>query len=200
MSEDNWHDPRMDETVEPVVDDVYGDARVQNDDGSFDEQWRIVYVDDEVVLMRSNQNHDRGRGYKNKLHRLEQRDVFEQEAGSGRYKKISESSAKPPKSDDIHYHVGIIKRLLAHYKEKPGRTAQHKAEALDEVIEMLNEFDMEEVDWTDVPTIGEAAAENLREAGFRTDKDVEIADKEELLDVGYVGQSGVENLKDYVEP
>jgi len=200
MSEDNWHDPRMKDTVEPVVDDVYGDARLQNDDGSFDEQWRLVYVDDEIVLMRSNKNHDRGRGYKNKMHRLEQRDVFEKEAGSGRYKKVSESSAKPPKSDDIHYHIGIIKRLLSHYKEKPGRTAGHKAEALDEVIGMLEEFDIEEMDWTEVDNIGETAADNLRDAGFRTDQDVQIADEEELLDVDYVGQSGVENLKSYVEP
>lgn len=200
MSDNNWHDPRMKDTVEPVVDDVYGDARLQKDDGTFDEQWRLVYVDDEAVLMRSNKNHDRGCGYKNKIHRLEQRDVFEQEAGSGRYKKISESSAEPPKSDDIHYHIGIIKRLLSHYREKPGRTAGHKAEALDEVVEILEEFDIEEIDWTKVDNIGKTAADNLRDAGFRTNQDVKIAHKEELLEVDYVGHSGVENLKNYVEP
>lgn len=200
MSEEDWYDPRVEKTVDVVVDDVYGDARVQKDDESFDEHWRVVYVDDEVVVMRSNKNHERGSGYKNKLHRLEERDVFEKKAASGRYTKISESAASPPKTDEIHYHVGVIKRMLAHYREKPGRTAQHKAEALHEVIEMLDEFDIEEVDWTEVPTIGQAAADNLRESGFRTNKDIEIADKDELLAVDYVGEGGVENLKEYVSP
>lgn len=199
MSDDDWYDPRVENPVNPVVDDVYGDARHENDDGTFDEQWRIVYVDDEVVVMRSNKEYERGRGYRGKRHRLEKRHVFEEEAGSGRYKPISEAEAKPPKSDEIHYHIGLVKRMFAHYNEKPGRTAQHKAEALGELIEMLEDFEAEEVDWTEVPTIGEKAAENLREAGFLTDADVRVADEQELLDVNYVGQSGADNLKEYVE-
>jgi hypothetical protein len=199
MSDDEWHDPRMEEAVEVVEDNVYGDTRFENNDGTFDQHWRAVHVDDEVVLLRSNINHKRAEGHRNKRHRLEQRDVFEKELNAGRYKKISESEAKPPKSDNIHYHFGIVKRMIAHYSEKPGRTAQHKAEALNEVLGLLEEFDAEEIDWTDVPTIGQAAAENLREAGFYTTEDVRLADDEELLTVSYVGENGVDNIREFVD-
>lgn len=197
--EEDWYDPRIEETIEPKVDDLYGDARHKNDDGTFDQQWRIVYCDDEAVVMRSNESLNRKSGHCNKRYRLEYRDTFEQEAGSGRYERIEESDEAPPRSDEIHYHMGIVKRLIAHYDEKPGRTAAHKKEALTELLEMLEDFEAEEVDWTQVDTIGQQAADNLRDEGFVTNADVRVADKEELLDVSYVGESGAENLKEYVE-
>jgi hypothetical protein len=196
--DDEWDDPRMKERVEPKVDDLYGDSRYENDDGTFDEKYRIVYCDDEVVLLRSNNHVNRSSGYNSKHYRMEKRDRFEKEAGSGRYKKVSESSDAPPKTDEIQYHIGVVKRLIAHYAETPGRIADHKEEVLQELLSMLKEFDAEEVDWTEVDTIGQQAADNLKDSGFVTDEDVRVADKEELLGIDYVGESGVENLKEYV--
>lgn len=197
--EDEWYDPRTQQSVTPKIDDLYGDARHKNDDGTFEQQFRVVYCDDEVVLLRSNQTLDRKRGHLSTHYRLEHRDTFEQESGAGRYKRVEESADAPPSSDDIHYHMGIVKRRIAHYDEKPGRTADHKKEALEELLELLESFDAEEMDWTSVDTIGEKAAGRLKEAGFVTDQDVRIADRDELLDVNHVGESGVENLKSYVE-
>jgi len=199
MAQDEWHDPRDGNRVEPVQDDVYGDARHENDDGSFDEHWRIVYVDDEVVVLRSNSELERSAGYNGKIYRTEQREKFEKRAGSGRYKPVEEASKTPPKSDDIHYHIGIIKTLIDKYKQKPGNISKHKVEGFRELLEILEDFSAEEQDWTNVDTIGAQAASNLKDAGYVTDEDIRVAEREDLLDIGYVGESGVDNLEEYVE-
>jgi len=196
---DEWHDLRDGKTIEPVRDEVFVDARHENDDGTFDEQWRIVYVDDEVVVLRSNKERERGSGYRGTIYRTEQRAKFEKRAGAGRYKKIQESENSPPHSDNIEYHIGLVKRLIDKYSSQPGNIAKHKAEGFQELLGMLEEFDAQEIDWTEVDTIGQKAADNLRDAGYVTDADVRAASKESLTDVPYVGDAGADNLKERVE-
>jgi hypothetical protein len=196
---DNWHDPRDGKTIEVSVDDVFGDARHENDDGTFDEQLRVVYVDDEVVLLRSNEDHERGRGYKGKKYVTEKRTVFEKNVGVDRFKKVKESEKSPPRSDEIQYHIGIIKRLIDKYEQQPGNIAKHKVEGFRELLEMIEEFDAEEIDWTEVDTIGEKGAGNLKDKGYVTDADIRAASVDSLTDVPYVGEAGAENIKEYVD-
>jgi ERCC4-type nuclease len=52
-------------------------------------------------------------------------------------------------------------------------------------------------DWSNVDYIGESTKENLHENGFKGIVDVQMADDDELLDVGGLGNAGLENLREF---
>lgn len=128
--------------VEPEIEQVYQSQR----SGEF---FQIIYVDEEVVLLRCS---NAGRNGQN-THRIERRVGFEKniEAGLLEYK---------PESD----------------------------------LDMLS-FD--EVDWTEVPHIGEQAKENLYDEGFKTALDIQQASQEEIEAVPWVGELGANHLKQF---
>jgi len=57
----------------------------------------------------------------------------------------------------------------------------------------------QEIDFEKLDAIGETGASNLREAGFVTLNDVKNATNEELLDVSWVGESGVQSIRQKIE-
>lgn len=56
-----------------------------------------------------------------------------------------------------------------------------------------------EVPFEQLDNIGEAGANNLREAGIVTRQDVENASDEEILDVSWVGEGGLESIRQEVK-
>lgn len=64
----------------------------------------------------------------------------------------------------------------------------------DSDLDMMN---FSEIDWSDVSYIGEKTSENLHDAGFKTNLDIQQADDDELLDVDGLGKGGLKNLKEY---
>lgn len=53
----------------------------------------------------------------------------------------------------------------------------------------------EEVAFESLDNIGNAGAENLREAGFVTRQDVANASDDELLDVSWIGEGGLDSIR-----
>jgi hypothetical protein len=54
-----------------------------------------------------------------------------------------------------------------------------------------------EIDWSEVDHIGEKTKDNLHEAGFKTNLDIQQAKDDELLEVGGLGNAGLTNLRNF---
>lgn len=166
-------DTRPDEPREIVVEYADRDGGVIFIDTEGD-------VDRDEVYMRSNY------------------EAFEKNVGSGRY--------KPKRDDDgdiVHKgRFGQIRRLKEQYEQQDGRTATHKAEALDEVLTILTDDvpadHNETVPFETIDGIGSAAADALRANGFSTKGDVRNASREQIEDVPYMGQKNTDALLEYV--
>jgi ERCC4-type nuclease len=128
--------------TEPAVAQVYQTDRTG-------EHLQILYVDNEIVLLRCE---DEGRNGNNG-HRLERRVAFEKNVEAG------------------------------HFKYKP-----------DSNLDMIQ---FEEEDWSEVSYIGEKTAQNLHDAGFETNLDIQQADEAELLMVDGLGAQGLQNLIEF---
>jgi hypothetical protein len=55
------------------------------------------------------------------------------------------------------------------------------------------------IPFEELDSIGEKGAQNLRDAGYETRSDVVNASDEELLDVSWVGESGVQSIREEVQ-
>jgi len=132
--------------TQPVPDPAY--AQVYKTERT-DEHLQILYVDDEIMLLRCENG---GRNDENS-HRLERRVSFEEKVEAGQFKY-------KPDSD-------------------------------------LDMIDFEEKDWSEVAYIGEKTSENLHEAGFETNLDIQQADEASLLMVDGLGAKGAQNLMEF---
>jgi len=199
------HDPREGLTHDIVEGQVYGDKRQANYDGDviegYDERLRLVYVDDERVLLRSNDTIDRGNHIGRHHYRCEHRETFEKNAGAGRYQLLEEPT-DPPRmpTDGVSSTLTVLKRLQSMEQNEAqsggGRKSKHRLEAFTDAIEAISEMDPTSIDWSSINGVGNKTAENLNEAGFETDVDVQSASDEQLLDVGGVGSKNLENIKE----
>ena len=124
---------------------------------------------------------------------------FEGQIGAGRYEPVRDETG------DIERRrwMGQIYDLLDTYESRDGRTADHKAEAIQEVIDIIVDDvpadHNDTVDFVDVDGIGEGAAKALRANGFTTKGDVRSATKDEISDVPYMGAKNTERLMDRIE-
>jgi DNA-directed RNA polymerase alpha subunit len=57
----------------------------------------------------------------------------------------------------------------------------------------------EEVPFEDLDNIGDSGADNLREKGIDTRKDVSDASDEEILDTSWVGEKGLKSIRQEVQ-
>lgn len=60
-------------------------------------------------------------------------------------------------------------------------------------------MDFDQIDWSEVPYVGEKTAANLHEAGYSTIIDIQNAEEGELTDVDGVGSTGAENLREFAQ-
>lgn len=132
----------LQEHVDPEAGQVYRGSR-------HGELYQILYVDEQIVLLRSE---DSGRNGEN-AHRIERRVHFNDQIENGWFEYQPDSN-----------------------------------------LDMLS---FSKKDWTDVAYVGEKAAENLHDAGYETNLDIQQASDDELLEVDLVGQKGAAKLKEY---
>lgn len=53
------------------------------------------------------------------------------------------------------------------------------------------------IDWSEVDLIGEKTSQNLHDGGYTTRSDIQLADDDELLEIGGLGQKGLNNLRKF---
>ena len=63
------------------------------------------------------------------------------------------------------------------------------------VTEIDSEEMMETIDFENLDNIGETAASNLNDAGYETVGDVSRASDDELLEIAWLGEKGVESIR-----
>ncbi|WP_225334436.1 helix-hairpin-helix domain-containing protein [Halomicrobium urmianum] len=159
---------------------------------------KVIYVDDHVVLVRDETGSTT----------LTPRDTFESQLGN-RYRV---RRGVDPAVDAGQYDR--LRDALAEYEAAEGRKAAHKAEALDEALDLVagrapegegdgdaesDDDGDEEFPLEDVPGIGPETAGKLRMQGFVTVSDVHGASDDDLLGVSGVGPSALENVREFAE-
>lgn len=175
-----FEDPRSQLEQAIHVGQVYVDSRTG-------EEMTVLY-ENGVILCRD----------EDEKHRMTPSKQFRREVGAGRYKLDRNEDGTFAKDGKIRK----LERMLSDLEEQDGRKASHKADAIEEAIDMLEEEDlddMETVDFEDVPGIGENTANRLRAKDFTTNGDIRDASDEELLDVRGIGQGNLDNLRRYVD-
>lgn len=160
---------------------VYEDSRTGD-------RIQLVYLDNNVYLL---QNED------DEQHRLGTYDEFHENVESGRYNLLPD--------DEPFANTGVLSRIRERrdeYENTDGRTAAHKAEAFAEALEILTDMEpdvsLEDVDFESFDGIGEKGAQNLRDAGYKTERDIRNASDDDLLDVSWVGEKGVNALREAI--
>jgi predicted flap endonuclease-1-like 5' DNA nuclease len=193
MSNEHW-DPRTDELSHDITTgQTYGDSR----HGSTDEGWpdhalyRTCYVDENAVLLKSNNWADRTNHRK---YRQETRGEFEKKVGSGRYKLVADSADAPRMPDDLTEVRALASRLRDHYKQQDGRVNTHKADALAEFIEEMRSLEPDDIDVAAVSGVGPSTADALDDAGYTTDVSIMNAGVSKLQQVDGVGKKVAERL------
>jgi ERCC4-type nuclease len=61
----------------------------------------------------------------------------------------------------------------------------------------LDMMSFDRKDWSEVDYIGEKTSQNLHDAGYETNLDIQQADDDELLDVDGLGKGGLRNLREF---
>lgn len=153
------------------------------------EQLVLVFLSEDVALLRGEDGN----------HRLESRKHFEMNVGSGRFELVSDADG----TMSAGAKVKKLNRLLEQYEDRDGRTAKHKASAIEEALDLIENNgrpdDNETIDFETVDGIGAKAAAELQKAGFTTKGDVRSAEKDEIVDVPYMGEKNTEALIDHVD-
>lgn len=171
----------VDEDHNFIIGQVYRDART-------DDPLALVYLDTKSYILRDEQG----------SLRFGPRSELVKNVRSGRF-------AFSPEHEGFN-GVGGLSRLLARaedYRNKGGRKSIHYAEALTEAVSILTDdleiAEPEPIPFEELDGIGDKAAKNLRQAGFKTDTDIRRADDSELTAVSWVGDKGVTSIRQYVE-
>lgn len=194
MPQETLYDPRMDVEHEIETGQVYVDT-------SSDSRLVLSYVHDDYYLFRD----ESGDSYNDRLFRSEPENMVVKKIASGTYELQVEDGE--PVYDGI---VGDVRSLKEHYEDADGRTAAHKAEAIEEVLSVFGGVDPagavsdlpddhnEVVEFERVDGIGSKAAQHLRHNGIKTKGDVRNTDPEELTEIPLMGESNTENLLEEV--
>lgn len=157
-------------------------------------QYRIIYEDDQVVILR----YETDNGPR---HTLESRHHFEDNVGSGRFTLTDPTTSSPRMPDDFDSIRALVRRLHKYYKSQGNRVGNHKAKAMTELYDELNDLadgEDDPIDFASIAGIGKGAARNLKEAGFVTRMDVARTDKEAIMSVPLMGEKNTEALLEEV--
>lgn len=162
-------------------------GQVYEDERSGDELV-LVFLSEDAALLKDDDRH-----------RLETRKIFESNVGSGRYDLQANADGSASTSSKLKK----LERLLDQYKDESGRTANHKAEALSEAIELIENNgrpdDNDVVPFEEIDGIGSKAASALRASGLSTKGDVRSSSRDEIVDTAYMGEKNTDALLQYVE-
>lgn len=190
MSQGNFSDPREKVSFEIEAGMVFKDTR-------YDEPREVVidYADRKGGVRFIDTQGDAER---DEVYLMDSYSTFESNVGAGRYKPVRDEDGRIVRKG----RFGQVERLKEQYEEDGGRKAKHKAEAIQEVLDILHDDVPEDhndtVPFEDIDGVGDAAADALRSNGFSTKGDVRNASREQIEDVPYMGQKNTDNLLDYV--
>jgi hypothetical protein len=150
---------------------------------------KIVYADGRVVLVRDVSDHST----------LVPRETFVAELDA-RYRR------RPSAVPDVDGGpFDRLQALLAEYADEDGRKAAHKANALREALDLVDDSDPDDepaspdVPFEDVEGIGPSTAAKLHSQGFVTEADVRGASDIALLAVAGVGPANLAAIREFVE-
>lgn len=173
-------DPRDDLTHDIELGQVYSDSRTGD-------LIQLVYLDRNVYVMRDEED---GR------HRFGSKSEFVDNVREDRYKYESD--------EEPFARTGVMEKVrtkLSAYEGQDGRKASHLAQGMREALDIMLDLELadedEEVPFEELSNIGATAAGNLRDAGYKTCGDVRGASDETLLDVSWVGEKGVQSIREY---
>jgi len=190
MSQANYADPRENVSFEIEAGMVFMDTR-------YDEPREVVidYADRKGGVKFIDTEGDEER---DEVYMMDSYSTFEANVGAGRYKPKRDESGEIVRKG----WMGQIHRLKEQYEQRDGRTATHKAEAIDEVLSILTDDvpadHNDTVAFEDIEGIGDAAADALRANGFSTKGDVRKASREQIESVPYMGSKNTDALLDSV--
>lgn len=168
----SYHDPRTELTRDVTVGDVYTDTRS-------DEELRVVYEDEDVVLCKTD------------YYRLDARRAFEENVGAGRYDfdhTTGQSLSTVERS---------LEERIEELESKDGYKAKHKATGIRIALDMLGS-DTTPIEFEEIDGVGQKTADTLRANGISTVKDVQNADDNDLLTISGVGESNLRNIKEVI--
>jgi hypothetical protein len=175
----SYTDPRENVSHEIRPGNIYEDSRTGD-------RKLLLYADSERVLLRD----EDGTSF------LNTRKQFEEEVGGNRFKHQPEATV------DTAPPVAKIERRAEEYAAMDGRKYDHYAEALQEGLALAtgdtNPDDNESVDLESVSGVGEKTADALRASGYSTKGDFRSADRDELLDIGGVGETNLDRIMERV--
>jgi len=161
---------------------VYKDART-------DELIQLIYLDKNIFVLQNESEMS---------HRIGKYQEFHENVKSGRYEYQPDEQSFA--STGV---LNKVRELMNKYQSEDSRTASHKAEALSEALDLLTDIgsddQLENIPFEDLDGIGEKAASNLRRAGYENCGDIWQASDEELTDVDWVGDKGVESIRAWCE-
>jgi hypothetical protein len=195
MSHETVYDPRTDVDHEITLGQVYVDT-------SSDSRLVLEYIHDDYYLFRDTD----GDAFDDFVMRSEPENMV--------IKKIAQGSYQLQVADGEPVYDGLfgdVRELLGHYEEQDGRTASHKAEAIEEVLSVFGGADPaseaaalpddhnEVVDFESVDGIGSKAAQHLRHNGITTKGDVRDTDRDDLISIPLMGEGNTDNLISHVE-
>lgn len=151
---------------------------------------KVIYADDRVVLVRDETDHST----------LIPRETFVSELDA-RYRRRQAAA-----SDIDGGPFDRLQDLLAEYDDRDGRKAKHKADALREALDQVEDPDDDddeptspEVPFEEVEGIGPSTAAKLRSQGYVTEADVRAASDDALLAVAGVGPQNLAAIREFVE-
>lgn len=182
---------------------VYGDARHTTGDpdsattpaDAFSVTFELVFVDDDRVLLRARSGSD---------YRYERRDEFEAGIGS-RWRLLTDpGEAKhtdqtlPDDTHQLEPYLRLLRNRRANHEETNGERGRLLTQGIQQAIIALEHYDPTPCDFEAVDGIGPQTAANLRDAGFVTDADVDVARNDRLLNVDGIGEQTLANLTAFV--
>lgn len=139
-----------------------------------------------------------GDSERDEVYLMDSYSTFESNVGAGRYKPKRDESGEIVRKG----WMGQIHRLKEQYEQDGGRKAEHKAEAIEEVLSIITDDvpadHNDTVPFEDINGIGSKAANALRGHGFSTKGDVRNASQTQIEEVPYMGTKNTEALLDYV--
>lgn len=181
MSQEAPFDPRSQITHSIDAGQIYEDQRTGD-------ELVLVFVSEDAALLKDSV--DGG-------HRLETRKQFDENVGGGRYQL--------QQTDDTYAEsqaLTVLQDLFDRYDDESGRKASHKAEALSEAMEIIENNgqadDYDVLPFDEIDGIGAKAAQSLSAAGVTTKGDVRNMDRDEIEGLDYMGSKNTDALFDYV--
>jgi len=188
----------MDSRTIPVADDTeqLEPGVIFTDDRDTDDTTYILdYIDpDGGVIFIDTTGDDR----RDEVYHYEPYLSFVSNVGNGRYNIQRDESGQPMYGG----RLGRLREMKSTYEESGGRTAAHKAAAIDEALQVLNgetpDDYTEPVEFTTVRGVGEKAAQALRDRNIETRGDVRNLTVEELCEIPYMGEKNSQRLLDHV--